>query len=123
MKADQNFANDDSDVFLLETSVWRSLHQGKHASTLGVFHGNPNARTVEKASVVLGDVGRIAKLSEEGNFSLNVANVVVCRVEVDDFESDDIPGRNVETFVDRTIRTLPNRLQTLVEEVDRWLGH
>lgn len=109
-EGEENLSDDDSDVFLLDGAILRSLHESTYAATLGIFHDNPHAGTVQETAIVLGDIGCVPKLGKERNFSLNVGDIVVLGIEVDDLEGNYITGGDFYTLVYGAISTFADGL-------------
>lgn len=63
-EGEQDLPNDHGDVFLFDGTVCRGFHESAYAATLSVLHHYPHAGTVEKAAIVLSDVGSIPELGE-----------------------------------------------------------
>lgn len=89
-------------------------YQSPYTSTFRILHDDPDARALHEAAIVLDHVGRRAarvgasehELLEEGDFLLDVGDIVVFGVEIDDFECDDVACRDVFSPVHCAVRAL-----------------
>lgn len=122
-ESEEDLANDDDNIFFFETVVWGGLHQVEYTSSLGKLHDDPYARTIQMAPVVLCDVRGVAQLCQESYLALYVVDIIVCCVEVDDFESDDVSCRNMPALVNGTVCAFSDSLEALVELMHGGLVH
>jgi hypothetical protein len=115
-KCDEEFADGDDGVSLLDDIGFGSFHERAHAAAAGKVHHNPDTRPIEVPAIVLRDVvPRPSQLVQQGDFPLYILHIFVGSVEVDYFERDNVACGYMDATVYRTIRAFPDYFKLAIE--------